>query len=151
MAGAARLAPTQAGARLAPVLARLMAFPRAAAAGMAGSSQPAAGPVQLDSPEVQQAVADAAGAAAEARGAGAAAGSGVDAAEQARRAAYQAAMAARLQLLRCSLAEAARELQVARLGGGQATAAAVAAAQGRLHALFMGAWVGGGVGGWGRC
>lgn len=141
LSGAASLAPAQPGARLAPVLARLMAFPRASAAAASWDASPAAGSqqqpaTQLDSPEVQQAVADAAAAAAEARGTGAAASGGVDAAEAARRAAYQAAMAARLQLLRCSLDEAARDLRAARLGGG--ASASVAAAQGRLHAIFMG-------------
>lgn len=140
MAGASAVAPHQPAARLAPVLARLMAFPRAAAASAGAGTE--AAPLQLDSPEVQQAVADAAAAAAEARGSGAAPSGGIDAAEQAKRAAYAAAMAARLQLLRCTLAATARDVEAARLGAGGATAAASAAAlaeaQGRLHGIFMG-------------
>lgn len=139
MAGSATLAPHQPAARLAPVLARLMAFPRAAAA-KAGGASSEAGPLQLDNPQVQQAVADAASAAAEARGSAAAASG--DPAEQAKRAAYTAAMSARLQLLRCSLAAAARDVEATRLGASSSTAAtsagAVVEARARLHAIFMG-------------
>lgn len=131
MAGAAVVAPGQRGAQLAPVLARLMAFPRATAS----IAVPAAGPVCLDSPGVQQAVADAAAEAAQAHGSS----GGDDAAEQLQRHTYTASMSARLQLLRCSLASTAREVEAARLGaGGGTSAAALASAQGRLHAIFMG-------------
>lgn len=144
MAGSTALAEAAPASQLAPVLARLMAFPRAAAAA-SGNGFPAA--VQLDSPAVQQAVADAAAAAAsEARSQAAAAAAiapGGDVAEQAKRGAYAASMSARLQLLRCSLSAAARDAEAARLGSGggagaQASAAAVAAAQQRLHAIFGG-------------
>lgn len=142
MGGSATLAPTQPGAQLAAVLARLMAFPRAAAAKAGGEGGKAA-PVQLDRPHVQQAVADAAAVAAEARGS-AAAVSGVDLAEQAKRVAYTAAMAARLQLLRCSLSAAARDVEAARLGASRGAAStsagALAEAQARLHTIFMGRW-----------
>lgn len=140
MAGSATMAPHQPAAWLAPVLARLMAFPRAAAA-KAGGASSEAGPLQLDDPQVQQAVADAASAAAEARGSWATA-SGADSAEQAKRATYTAAMSARLQLLRCSLAAAARDVEAARLGASRSatatSAGAVVEAQARLHAIFMG-------------
>lgn len=146
LAGRRFVADQQTG-QLVPVLARLMAFPRA----MATSTGAAA--AQLDSPTVQQAVADAAAAAAEARlsSAGAPAGSAADVAEKAKRAAYGAAMSARLQLLRCSLTAAARDVEAARLGAdamaAQSSGSAVAAAQARLHAIFMGElaedyWVG---------
>lgn len=137
LSGRTALAAGQRGAQLAPVLARLMAFPRSATSSMAG----AAGGALLDSRDVQQAVGDAAAEAAEARvGAALASSSGSDAAEKAMRAAYAAAMSARLQLLRCSLAAAAQDLRAARLGAGTgaASAADVAAAQARLHSIFMG-------------
>jgi midasin len=139
MQGAAAAAADSPGARLAPVLARLMAFPRAAAA-----AAPGLPPIQLDSPDVQQAAADAAAtAAAEAAPSQAASAAGADAAEEGKRRSYAAAMSARLQLLRCSLAAAANDVQAALLGadgssGGQACTASVAAAQARLHSIFMG-------------
>ena len=137
MAGSAATSAGSQGSQLAPVLARLMAFPRAAAAAAAAT-------VELDSSAVQQAVADAAGAAAEARSTEAAAhsASAADAAERAKRVNYQASMAARLQLLRCSLTAAARGVEAAQLGASvgaaQASAAGVVAQQARLHAIFMG-------------
>ncbi|KAL4440107.1 hypothetical protein ABPG75_003108 [Micractinium tetrahymenae] len=148
LAGRAALAADQQSTRLAPVLARLMAFPRAAASRVAGTAAvPGDGAAALlDSPEVQQAVGDAAAAGAEARLCAALASSGSsDAAEKAKRAAYAAAMSARLQLLRCSLSAAARDVQAGQLGAGSGAAAAadVAAAQARLHFIFMefvGAW-----------
>lgn len=139
MAGSAAVAAEAPGSQLAPVLARLMAFPRAAASAA----------VHLDSPEVQQAVAAAAAAAAAERSSQAAAdtdtdgGPGLDAAEQAKRSAYTASMSARLQLLRCSLSAAAKDIAAARLGAtgsasAQASASGLLAAQGRLHTIFMG-------------
>ncbi len=137
LAGRTALASSRRGAQLAPVLARLMAFPRSAASAVAGGAATAL----LDSRDVQQAVGDAAAEAAEARLGAALAGSGgSDVAEKARRAAYAAAMSARLRLLRCSLAAAAQDLQAARLGAGSgaASAADVASAQARLHSIFLG-------------
>lgn len=140
LAGRATLAADGRTRQLAPVLARLMAFPQAAASSAAASG-PAAASLQLDSPAVQQAVADAAAAAAEARAAQAVAAAGAaDGIDKGRRSAYAAGMSARLQLLRCSLAAAARDVEAAGLGSGgnEATAAAVAAQQAHLHAIFMG-------------
>jgi len=142
MAGSATPERHHPGRQPAAVPARPMALPRAAEAKAGGANAKAAA-LQLDDPQGQQAVADAASAAAQARSSAAVAG-GVDPAEQAKRVAYTAAMAARLQLLRCSLAAAARDVEAARLGATgstvAATAGAVAEAQARLHAIFMGEW-----------
>ena len=152
LVGSAALAASTPSARLAPVAAQLMAFPRAAAAsataGAALASRVESGPgnggggIELDSPAVQQAVVDAAGAAAEARAHEAVAAGRIpasaaeDPAEYARRASYMAAISARLQLLRCSLAATARSVAGARAGAG--CASALATAQARLHTIFLG-------------
>lgn len=130
--GAAALAAVPTAAPLAPVIATLMAFPRAAAEGWAAA---------LDAPAVQQAAATAASDAVLRRaGVGhTVASEGGDASLDLRRVAEGAAAAARLRLLRVALHIAAADLAAGRLSAGPETAPHVANDQLRLHSVFAGA------------
>lgn len=146
MAGGTALASNPATPTISAAVAKLLSFPRQPGAGSAASpgvqqAQQALRDVQLESSEVQQAIADLAAAAASAAAAAAASSGSVDASDQRGQQREEVArMVSRLRLLRVALHDAVRAMAEARAGAPAGAPSQLRVEDGllRLHAIFSG-------------